>query len=65
MIFEGANNPKQRIGICPICDQEAEVIDSIKGLDKEPICTNEFYRHFKSNGVSYIYKRKNISRRLI
>ena len=59
MIFEGKDHPPIRIGICPVCDKESEVADTFKGIEKEILCSNEYYHHYISDGISYIYKRKN------
>lgn len=59
MIFEGKNIAEVRIGICPVCDKNAEVIDKCKNMHKQTICSNEYYHHFSADGIDYIYKRKN------
>lgn len=50
-----------RIGLCPICDKEAQVINSRNEIELESstLCNNEYYTHYvDSSGMTYIKKKK-------
>lgn len=67
MIFT-ENKPKETkfhpmpIGVCPICDKPAEVIENTTRIPTQyrRLCDNEAYKHYvDENGITYVRKVKN------